>query len=331
MNITNNDFCFVILRCVKKKSHSKLWEYCYDSIRKLYTETTIIIIDDNSNKELLDDKELTNTIIICSEFNGAGEILPYYYFNKYKWCNKMIFLHDSMFIKEKIIIDEEIKFLFNFTRYLNEDKEKELSYLSQLKNNNDLINLYNSNKWCGCFGVCSYISINFLELLHEKTNFLSLIDKVNTRKQRCCMERIFSICAFYTLKYLNIKKTNLLNPLICSIFDHPRAFKINFKMYNFLKEIIQKDIKNIKETNLIKIINKGHINKILNIIITSKYNQKIKDFLISYIDTCNNKLKNRLTISQKKYLINVIDTFNSFYKPGINLNTIKIIKVWSGR
>ena len=97
-------YVFVILRNIQKTSDNDLWLSCYHSIRQFYTNQ-IIIIDDNSTVNTVNGK-LVNTEIIQSEFNGAGEILPYYYFNKEKWSDTMIFMHDSMVLHRLFTEDE---------------------------------------------------------------------------------------------------------------------------------------------------------------------------------------------------------------------------------
>ena len=83
ITLRHNDksYVFVILRHIRTQRDNDLWISSYNSIRKFYTNK-IIIIDDNSAINTVDGK-LINTEIIKSEFNGAGEILPYYYFLKY--------------------------------------------------------------------------------------------------------------------------------------------------------------------------------------------------------------------------------------------------------
>jgi hypothetical protein len=117
--LTNNDktYVFVILRHLRNIRDNDLWISSYNSIRKFYTNK-IVIIDDNSSINTVDGK-LVNAEVIRSEFNGAGEILPYYYFLKYKWADKMIFLHDSMFINRLFTQDElegDVKFHWHFEK-----------------------------------------------------------------------------------------------------------------------------------------------------------------------------------------------------------------------
>lgn len=61
------------------------WKTNYDHIRKFYPENEIVIIDDNSDKNILTEKKMYKTKIINSEYPGRGELLPYYYYLKYNF------------------------------------------------------------------------------------------------------------------------------------------------------------------------------------------------------------------------------------------------------
>ena len=111
-------FVFVILRHISKDEHKKLWRESYLSIRTFYPDVGIIIIDDKSS--LSDEFDTINTTILKS-VSGAGEVLPYYYFFKHKWAEKMIFLHDSMKLLRPFTSDElsgEVKFHWHFTTHV---------------------------------------------------------------------------------------------------------------------------------------------------------------------------------------------------------------------
>ena len=54
-----------------------------------------------------------------------------------------------------------------------------------------------TDKWYGCFGVQSYINLNFLQHIEKKYEITNLISAVKCRADRCCLERIFG-SIFYT-------------------------------------------------------------------------------------------------------------------------------------
>lgn len=220
----NNSFGFIILRCVKKIEHTKMWEKCYDNIRKFYNNK-IIIIDDGSDKKLINKKKLVNTIIIDSEYIGVGELLPYYYFYKLKPFDIALILHDSMFILEKIKIENyDIKFLWHFNNHSYDNVYFEILYLKLLNNNSELLSFYNKkNLWDGCFGVASIVKYNYIKLLQDKYNIFILLNSIKNREQRMIIERIFGLLAFY------LKKVNFNNhSLYGDIFDYPNMFSYSW-------------------------------------------------------------------------------------------------------
>lgn len=236
------EITFFILRHINNKQSNNLWVNCYKSIREFYNNK-IIIIDDNSNKKYISKIKLKNTEIIESEFKGAGEILPYYYFHKLKPSNKMIFLHDSMFLIKKINEDKikninDVSYLFYFDDHRWDCNNTILNYLKLLKNNNDLISIFNKKKWFGCFGVSSIITLDFLNKIQNKYNFFNLIKYIKTRENRMDIERIFSI-----LSYSFINKNNYF---INKIHSNKGAWLVNINNYKQYINIWKKESPIIK-------------------------------------------------------------------------------------
>jgi hypothetical protein len=197
---TIDNTVFVILRHARDENDDILWRRCYRSIRHFYAKIPIIIIDDNSKIDL-PWSNLDNTIIIQSEHPGAGELLPYYYFLKYRWANKMIFLHDSMFLKRNFHnseLNQSINFHWHFHEHRDDNDSRICMLLSCLRNSDALIH-YNHQKslWNGCSGVASIIDINTLEKIERKYSFTnSLINIIKSREDRMALERVFAILMF---------------------------------------------------------------------------------------------------------------------------------------
>ena len=191
----NQSYCFVILRHVSNKEQDILWVNCYNSIRKFYNNK-IIIIDDNSSYTV-SNKQLINTEIIQSEFPGAGESLPYYYFYKYKWSDNMIFLHDSMYVIRPFLKNElqyNFSMFWNFNNIICLNLEKVENIIQQLENKDILLKSLHEYKWQGCFGASSIININILNRIEEKYKcFETFVNIIKTREQRMCIERLIGI------------------------------------------------------------------------------------------------------------------------------------------
>lgn len=203
---------FIIIRHVNNKITDYYWKECYKCIRDFY-DNPIIIIDDSSNSEYLNENIILNncTVIYDTEHKGAAELLPYYYFYKLKPFETAVIIHDSVFIKSKQFFDlnenENIRFLWSFNHcFNNSDVLDCVSYLAQyILYSNELMSMYHqTDMWIGSFGVMSIIRWSFLEKLDEKHQiFLRLLPQIKTRGHRMGLERLFGLIAYFNDK--NIK------------------------------------------------------------------------------------------------------------------------------
>jgi hypothetical protein len=200
----NEDFGFIILRSVTTESTGKYWINSYNCIRKYYTNK-IIIIDDNSNYDFIDNNiELVNCNVVKSEFIGRGEILAYYYLYKYKFFKKTVIIHDSVFINKYIDFSKciNIKFMWYFTHHWDNELG-EIEMINKIENNENINKLYHKkNKWFGCFGLQSIIDLDFLEKMEMKYNIFNLLEYIKTREIRMDFERIFGLLCFQENKNL---------------------------------------------------------------------------------------------------------------------------------
>jgi hypothetical protein len=201
LRFNEKSYVFVILRNIRSVRDNDLWISSYNSIRKYYTNK-IVIIDDNSTLNTVDGK-LFNTEVIKSEFPGAGESLPYYYFLKYKWADRMIFIHDSMFINRPFRdseLNNKVRFHWHFTSNGFDDYRKINNFISLLKNNADLTAFVADPdvKWQGCFGATSIIDLELVQYLEEEYSiFKNLAMTIKTRKDRETFERVFGIILYF--------------------------------------------------------------------------------------------------------------------------------------
>jgi len=203
-------FGFIITRHVNTEQTNRYWNQSIKLIRTFYPFRKIIIIDDNSNYDYVKpDFEYKNVEIIQSEFPGRGELLPYFYFLKFKFFKNAVIIHDSVFIHKRINFEalNGIRVLpLWFFNADTENIENTKRILKNLKNNYSIENKLkkdilvigmNHEKWFGCFGVQSYINLKFLENIEHIYGITKLISAVKCRKDRCCLERIFG-CIFST-------------------------------------------------------------------------------------------------------------------------------------
>ena len=206
----NTNWGFIILRHVSNNNHDKLWIENYYSIRKLYKNKKIIIIDDNSNYNYVSKINLHNTIIIDSEYKKRGELLPYYYYLKYKWFDCAVIIHDSCFINKKLNIEiEDYISLMHFVKHSHDNIYNETRIIKSLNNYNGLLEFYNKKEWNGCFGGMSIITYSYLNYINEKHNLKNLINHIKNRDDRKSFERVLACILDYNNKDSSIKPSLL--------------------------------------------------------------------------------------------------------------------------
>lgn len=221
-----DDYGFVVLRNVTNEKTNEYWNRCVRRLNYFYPLRTIIIIDDNSKKEFI--KELyphKNITIYESEYPTRGELLPFLYFLKHHWFEKMIFIHDSCFFHKRISFDKLPYYILPLWHFDadNEQNTNILYHLQNIKHSQELISffqkkdlfLYNSREWYGIFGLMCMIDYEILNQIHQKYNLLSFTKIINSRNQRCGLERSLSII-FYK-EYPQLKK---VPSLLGNIFQY---------------------------------------------------------------------------------------------------------------
>jgi hypothetical protein len=240
-----DNFGFIVTRHVNSEITNKYWNNCIKCLRICYPLKKIIIIDDNSNQEYVkSDYDYKNIEIINSEFPKRGELLPYYYYYKYNYFDNAVIIHDSVFFHKRVNFENIIKSNIKILPLWHFDADKEnyinsLKISSKLKNSIDIqkkitmneLNILGLNqfKWFGCFGVQSFINHNFLCQIVNKYNLFSIMNNVNNRSDRCCLERIFGII-FYT------ESKNLYK--IISLFGNIYKYqKWGYSYFDYLNDI----------------------------------------------------------------------------------------------
>lgn len=188
-------FGFILTRHVNSQQSNLLWLHAVENIRKLYPKHPVVIIDDNSDYSFVTKVIVQNCLIVQSEYAGRGELLPYYYFYKYKWFPKAVIIHDSVFLHTPIKAFDLLENvpLWHFEEFLYACFDSEQKMLAMLTNNEELLNVHSEKKFVGMFGVMSVISLDFINLLQEKYNFTVLLDVVTDRGKRMCLERIMGV------------------------------------------------------------------------------------------------------------------------------------------
>uniref|UniRef100_A0A6C0DK35 Glycosyltransferase n=1 Tax=viral metagenome TaxID=1070528 RepID=A0A6C0DK35_9ZZZZ len=234
----SKSYGFIITRHVNSEVTNQYWNQCIRCIRRFYPYRKIVVIDDNSDYKFVKaDYDYKNVEIIQSEFKKRGELLGYYYFHKNRWFDNAVIIHDSVFFHKRITFEKFVSIQAIPFWHFEPDKENvenSLRIISELRYNELLRNklllndiLFNtSQKWHGCFGVQSFISHSFLVYIFNKYNLNSLINKVHSRPDRMCLERIFGL-----IFSLESPFTRKVKSLLGSIHSYKNNFSYTFEDY----------------------------------------------------------------------------------------------------
>jgi hypothetical protein len=197
--MTDKTFGFIILRHVNNSITNTYWIRCYDSIRKYYPENTILIIDDNSDQNIIHgkgkEKDLYKTHIINSEYPQRGELLPYYYYLNNKFFDIAVIVHDSVFINKYIDIADiqvnKYNILWDFEHEWDQIEDE--SRIIATFNDKELTDFYNNKDlWKGCFGSMSIITHDYLTHINSKYDISKLLECILNRYNRCSFERVIA-------------------------------------------------------------------------------------------------------------------------------------------
>ena len=233
---------FIITRHVNSEQTNKYWNQAVKLIRRLYPLRQIVIIDDNSDPDFVKaDFDYQNLTIIQSEHHKRGELLPFYYYLKYKWFTKAVIIHDSLFIHKKIKFETfSLPVIPLWHHAYDKDNVPNIRRIvHSLKNNRSLLHkILEPNtmmfgldgsanaKFNLCFGCQCFIQLNFLEMLERKYNISNLINAIHNRPDRCALERVMGLlfCVEYP-QLVNIKS------LFGDIVKATRAFNYTYDDY----------------------------------------------------------------------------------------------------
>lgn len=198
--VNGKTYVFVILRHLRTGSDNDLWISSYNSIRRHYTNK-IIIIDDNSLINTVNGK-LYQTDILQSDYAGAGETLPYYYFLMHRWADRMIFVHDTMFLYRSFRIEEvdtDCRFHWSFVHSDATSTARLQQIIPSLRNHQELMPYINQpESWRACFGVAMVVGIEVVERLEQKYKLFSTMTMmVRNRKDREMAERLVGLVLFH--------------------------------------------------------------------------------------------------------------------------------------
>ena len=235
---------FIITTCVRNQTHLNYLKECVKHIRNVYPNMYIYVINDNSTLPINQINGPNIEIIPALSLRG-GEINPYLFVLDPR-CkhDKLVYIHDSVFIKKRIdhFIERrnEINFLWYALSAINNDtfheENTEILHKLYIYCGNGKITIGNfinmlkaQNKFYYVkFGSMSVFTKKFMEKVDLVTNIRQVAHLFNKRVHRCFFERLLSI--LYVYIYGN--DYNFRLSLCGNIFNFPAAMSntnINIK------------------------------------------------------------------------------------------------------
>jgi hypothetical protein len=236
-NYISTNIAFVVTTCARTPIHLNYLTTCIKHIRAIYPNIYIYVINDNSTQNISVVNGV-NIQIIPSLVSGGGEINPYLFILDPR-CrhDKLVFIHDSAFIKCRIDnfinrrndidfiwyalknIDSEMfnvennEILDKFYIYCSNGKISIRNFIRRLKTHNKFYYVK--------FGSMSVFTKKFMEKVDLITNFRQVAHLFKVRVNRCLFERILSIVYIYI--YGGDYNFNMC--LCGDIFKHPKPFQ----------------------------------------------------------------------------------------------------------
>jgi hypothetical protein len=237
---------FIMIRHVRCADTNRYWLHAIECIRRFHRHEKILIIDDGSNMNKVNagDACLDGCHVISSEYPGAAEILPYYYFHKTRLFDVAYIMHDSLFIQQPVDPScvKSVRFLWEFggDGYLDFFPEYGINAIQNILDCDEttresLSHKFQSLDFLGCFGAMSMIRLDFMDLLVSRYNFLELVPhiadyKKGDRLARMSFERFFACLCSH-------QQENDPEPsLYGSIFTHVSPFMFLYHNYTAMRQ-----------------------------------------------------------------------------------------------
>ena len=138
-----------------------------------------------------------------------------------------------MFLNANISFDDikDYRFLLYFdTQKLHH--ETILNLLHTPTNSFDLLEVYNSGQWRGCWGAMMGITLEFLEKVEAKHSITRLKTQINNRETRMAWERLSALCC-YSVMPKRIEDISFFGDFsnLETIHDINLRDKYNYDMY----------------------------------------------------------------------------------------------------
>jgi len=240
---------FIILRHIKDDRINRMWKECHRCIRKHYSTQPIVIIDDHSAPEyatLLPDDDPNTTLYQSPHPAGRGELIPYLYLKQNTPAQRVIILHDSVFLQKPLDVasippTQRFCPLWYFDASHSAVGPQHIAQCAKVLSIIGINPMITDNMFSiqaplpviqGCFGAMAVVDPYLVQERFTKHVCHGLVNFCTNRKKRETFERIISV----------ILRTESKNITRYSLFGHicemTHAFYLTFDQYqNYPKEM----------------------------------------------------------------------------------------------
>jgi len=189
-------FGYIVLRHVNSHETNKYWQECLRRIKLYDPDAQVIVIDDNSFSEYIEDVDFDYELY-SSESNekGCAELLPYIFLLRHEWFEKAVIIQDSVFLNAHLRYDHvhDFEFFWSFKHEWN-NPPLELDLISALENSEILEEFYRKvDRWNGGFGAMCCVNLSFLREIDNRFQLNLLKPFVRRREERMAFERIIGL------------------------------------------------------------------------------------------------------------------------------------------
>ena len=218
---------FIIAACIRDFKQQESLINCLKSTNYHNPEfVKVVVVDFTSDTFLIEEVEKTfkNVIFEKETPKVPADMLLYYFFLKNHYCDIMITLQDSMYVRIPFtnLMNPEYLWHFNNHRvHWNIIKEPENDYgvithedliiycinkfIKKESVKNYCLQLYyQKEKYSCCFGTLMIMPYQVLKEFDEKTGIIEIMTNMKTNRLRRAIETIFSLCfCYYSNKYID--------------------------------------------------------------------------------------------------------------------------------
>jgi|LakMenE18May11ns_1017448.scaffolds.fasta_scaffold9913329_2 hypothetical protein len=191
-----------MLRKVTSPEFDTFWIESYRSIRRVYPDVHVKILDNKSTHA--STIALENCEIVEAEYPNSRLFCPYREFLKMDGYSRALIIHDGFIFNRAIDIESvrNVKFMWHFETHEYDESQLILRQLKTLNRSDDLIRTYKSSAWHGCMGCMAVITKDAIQMLESTYGLSRLVEIVDNKKDAIAFERTLAVLCYHAFPEL---------------------------------------------------------------------------------------------------------------------------------